>query len=100
MKQFSEFGIEPSERTFTGDKIKMKKVLGHKITVLDYKIKSSKYPELGNGLCLHLQIEFENKKRVTWTSSENMQQMMLKVPKGQLPIQATIVDVDDRYEFQ
>lgn len=99
LKKFSEFGIKPKERTFSGDKIKMKKILDKKIVICDYKIKASVYPEVGNGQCLHLQIEFEDKKRVTWTSSVNMQEMMLKIPKEQLPIETTIIEDNDRYEF-
>lgn len=99
MKQFSELSIKPSERSFTGDRIKMKKILGQKITIHDYKTKKSKYPETGNGLCLYLQIDFENKKRVTWTNSVNLQEMMFKVPKTELPIEATIVEKEERYEF-
>lgn len=100
MKQFNEFAIKPTERSFTGDRIKMKKILGQKIVICDYKTKTSNYPETGNGLCLYLQIEFENKKRVTWTNSVNMQEMIFKVDKKDLPIEATIVEVDERYEIQ
>lgn len=99
LKQFNAFGIKPQERTFVGEKIKMKKVLNKKISIFDYKLKPSIYPLVGNGQCLHLQIEFENKKRVTWTSSVNMQEMMFKVPKDQLPIETTIIEDNERYEF-
>lgn len=99
MKQFSELGIKAKDRSWSGDKIKFKKLFNKKIIILDYKIKPSVYPEKGNGKCLHMQINMENKKYVTWTGSVNLQEMMLEVGKDQLPIEATPIEENDRYEF-
>lgn len=99
MKQFSELGIKPEDKAWAGDRIKFKKLFNRKIAILDYKIKASDYPEKGNGLCLHLQINIDNKKYVTWTGSVNLQEMMIKIGKDQLPIEATPIENQDRYEF-
>lgn len=99
MQQFSELGIKPQDKAWAGDKIKFKKLLNKKIAILDYKIKPSMYPDKGNGLCLHMQINSEGKKYVTWTGSVNLQDMMTKIGQDRLPIEATPVENNDRYEF-
>lgn len=99
MKQFSELGIEQKEQAWAGDHIKFKKLLKEKITILDYRIKPSAYPEKGNGLCLHLHIEMDKKKHVTWTGSVNLQGVMTEIGKAQLPIETTPIENNERYEF-
>ena len=64
MNSFKDFNIKTEEKVFTGDKIKISKILNKPITVHDFKISNSKYPEKGNGECLHLQISVDNEKRI------------------------------------
>jgi len=42
MTNFSDFGIKPTTNKFTGDKIKIHKILDKSIMVHDYKIDDSK----------------------------------------------------------
>jgi hypothetical protein len=67
--------------------------------VIDYRIEDSQY---GNGKkCLYLQIELEGTKRVVFTGSTGLMNMIEKVPKdGGFPFKAVIVEEDERYEFK
>jgi hypothetical protein len=98
MKQFKEFGIKPKQQGFTGDKIKMSKVLNREIVVLDYKIEDSKYGN-GAGKCLYLQIEINDTKHVMFTGSKSLIDMIDQVPKSNFPFRTTIIKENEIPEF-
>ncbi|AIM37413.1 hypothetical protein KO02_12475 [Sphingobacterium sp. ML3W] len=77
MRNFSDFNIQINR--FEGKKIEMDDVIDQDIQILDYKIEPSKYPEKGNGLRLTLQIKFEGKNRIIFTSSVILQEQCIKV---------------------
>ena len=99
MKQFKEFGIKSITKNFTGDKIKIGRILNREIVVLDYKVEQSKYDK-GNGKCLHLQIEVDNSKHVVFTGSSVLMDVIQQVPKSELPFKTTIVRENEHYEFR
>ena len=47
MNVFKDFGITATIKSFTGDKIKMSKILNKPIEVVAYKIDASKYTDKG-----------------------------------------------------
>src|SRR5688572_29551178 len=96
MKQFKDFGIEPTTKGFTGDKIKIDRLLNKPVTVIAHKIEDSKY-EKGNGKCLHLQVQVDGDMRVVFTGSVTLMDMIQKVPE--FPFQTTIVRENERFEF-
>ena len=96
MKKFSEFNLPPVERAFTGDKIKIGRVLNKPITVHGFKIKDSKYNE---GKRLDLQISVAGTKHVLFTGSQVMLEQIQKVPASEFPFEATIVEQDEAYLF-
>lgn len=98
MNSFSQFGITPSSKSFEGDKIKIDRVLNKQIIVDDYKIEASKY-EKGNGKCLYLQIHVDNTKRVLFTGSSSLMEMIERVPKEGFPFTTTIVRENERFQF-
>ncbi len=98
MKSFKEFGIKATSQTLVGDKIKIERVLNRLITVHDFRVVESKYDK-GNGKCLHLQVELDDTKRVIFTGSSVLIDLIQQVPKGEFPFQTTIVKDDGRYEF-
>jgi len=98
MKQFKDFGIKAEVHNFTGDKIKMSKILNREISVLDYRIEDSKYGN-NNSKCLYMQIEIGVTKHVVFTGSTILIQMIQKIPKGEFPFKTTIIKEDDRFEF-
>lgn len=100
MRNFSEFGIKVEQKSFSGDKIKIDRVLNREITVEDYKIEASKFTDKGNGKCLYLQIRIGVIQHVLFTGSVTLMEMIAKVPApAGFPFQTTIIKQDERYEF-
>lgn len=96
---FSDFGIKPQIKGFEGEKIKVDKILNKQITVHDYKIDKSKFEEKGNGKCLHMQVTVDNEKRVVFSGSSFLMDMIEQVPKDKFPFITTIVKDNDRLQF-
>jgi len=91
MKSFNELGIEMPEGNFLGNKIEISDVVNTEIVISDFKIEKSKFPEKGNGLRLVLQIIFEEKDRIIFTSSVILQDMIKRVKKEDFPFKAKII---------
>lgn len=98
MKQFKDFGIKPSLQSLTGDKIKIERILNRTITVTDYRIEDSKYNN-GNAKCLYMQIEVDNTKRVVFSGSKVLIELIEQVPKNEFPFITIIVKENERFEF-
>ena len=99
MKKFNEMGIKQEPKGFTGDKIKINKVLNCEIIIRDYKLADSKF-ENGNGKCLHMQVEWKGTLYVLFTGSVALQSTIQKVAKEDFPFTATIIKDNDRLEFR
>ncbi|HMQ79198.1 MAG TPA: hypothetical protein PKE39_04435 [Ignavibacteria bacterium] len=98
MRTFKDFGIKAEAASFVGDKIKITRILNKEITVYAYKIEDSKFGEDKKRLCL--QIEFDNEKRIVFTGSVVLMNMIKSVPKDDgFPFKTIIIKTDERYEF-
>ena len=97
MKQFKEFGIKPPLNGFTGDKIKIDRLLNREISVYDYRLKDSKFEDKGK--CLHLQISIGATKHVVFTGSSVLIETIKQVPKSEFPFKTTIVKENEHFEF-
>lgn len=97
MKNFKDFGIELTNNGFTGEKIKVKKVLNREIVVHGFKIEKSKFE--GKGNCLYMQIEVDGNKHVLFTGSITLMEQIQKVPQSGFPFTATIVEDNERLKF-
>ena len=95
MKKFKDFGIKVATVGFTGDKIKISKVLNREIKVLDFKLENSKF----DGQRLDIQIEINGTKHLLWTGSKGLIETIKQVPKSEFPFETTIVEQDERYAF-
>jgi hypothetical protein len=95
LKSFKELGIKPMENGLIGDKIDISKVLNTKIEVHKYRIVDSKF----KGKCLHLQILYKDAKRVIFSGSIILMDLLERTPKEEFPFTATIVKENDRFEF-
>jgi len=95
MKNFKDLGIKNESKGFTGDKIKINKVLNREISVHEFKIVDSKY----NGKCLHLQIQIGETRHVVFTGSNNLMEMINQVDKGDFPFKTTIIEENERFYF-
>ncbi len=99
MRKFNEFKITSESKSFTGDKIKISKILNKEIIVYDFKIVTSKYLDKGNGKCMYLQIEMNGVKHVVFTGSVSLADAITQVPEGGLPFSTIIIEDNDRYLF-
>jgi hypothetical protein len=98
MRQFKDLGIKTPERGFTGDKIKMNKVINKSIIVHAYKIEDSKF-EKGNGKCLHMQIEVGGTRHLLFSGSTILMETIKNVPDDAFPFATTIVMENERLQF-
>jgi hypothetical protein len=98
MNDFKDFGIVPESKAFEGDKIKIDRILNKEIVVYGFKIGKSKF-EKGNGDLLTLQIHVDNSKRILFTGSSSLMEMVKKVPEGKFPFNTTIIKENERFIF-
>jgi hypothetical protein len=98
MKNFKDLNITATTPAFTGDKIKIERLLNREIQVMDFKIEKSKY-EKGNGKCLTLQVQINNQKHVVFTGSIALMEVIEQVDKKDLPFSTTIIKENDRFQF-
>lgn len=97
MNQFRSFGIQPETSAFSGDKISIKKILNLPIVVLDYKVGPSSQKQ--GTECLTLQIEKNGEKRIVFTGSKVLINMIQKVQSKNFPFTTTIKQDNEYYEF-
>lgn len=95
MTNFSELGIKPNRQGFTGDQIKIKKVLNKEISIKGFKIVPSKF----SGDCLHLHIELGSIEHVIFTGSIILMDQVKRVPTENFPFKTTIVENNEGFEF-
>lgn len=97
MHNFKDFNIKPRINAFVGEKIAVQKLFNLQIKVLDHKIEPSKQKE-GTEL-LTLQIEKSGEKRIVFTGSTVLIDMIRRVPEDKFPFTTTIKGDNDYYEF-
>lgn len=94
-KPFKQLGIKPKIESFSGDKIKIEKVLNQEIIIHKFKIVPSKF----EGERLDMQIEFKNENRFLWTPAKYLIQTIQLINPEDFPIKTTIVKIDEHLEF-
>ena len=97
MFNFKDLGITPKNTQFKGKKIDMDDIINIEIIVHGFEIKDS--TKKNGTKYLTLQIEKDNTKRVVFTGSKNLMDLISQVSKKQLPFKTTIVKQDKRLEF-
>lgn len=97
MFNFSELNIKNQENTFTGKKIDIDDVLNIEIIVESFKIEDSKKKQ--GTKYLTLQIQSNQIKRVVFTGSKNLMDLVSQVPKDKFPFKTIIKKNDKRLEF-
>ncbi len=100
IKKFSDFNIKAPEKVLTGDRINIKKLFGKKITILWIDLRDSKLEDATSDKCMYFQIIFNNEKRIFWSSSKYLMDAAKEIEqKDGYPVDATINEVDGRYQF-
>jgi hypothetical protein len=97
INNFKDFDIKPKLKAFVGEKIAVQKLFNTPITVFAFKIEPSKKKD-GTQL-LTLQIEKGGEKRIVFTGSTVLIDMINRVPENKFPFITTIKGDNDYYEF-
>ncbi|WP_166964658.1 hypothetical protein [Yeosuana marina] len=97
MNAFKDFNIKPEINSFTGDKIKIDRIINVPITIHDFKIEASTVKEGTKRLTL--QIEKNQTKHIIFTGSKVLQKQIAQVPKDKFPFTATIIKDNEYFEF-
>ena len=98
MQRFSDLNIK-NEDSFSGDKIKIEKILNREITVIKYKTEASNFPKNKSGLCMTLQIEMSGIKYIVFSGSDFLMKQLSQVTEENFPFLATIIKTNEHYEF-
>lgn len=78
----------------------MERILDKQIEVLAFEIQPSKaFPEKGDGNYIKMQIEFNNEKRIVFTSSSVLKDQIQRVPDDKFPFTTVIKKTNDHFEF-
>jgi len=94
MKRFSDFA---DTRQLEGDKIGINDVLNQEVIVHDFRVSESKY-NVGDKFYMTLQVKFDNRKRVIFTSSGVLRNQLEKY-KDELPFIAKIIRINNYYSL-
>jgi len=97
MNTFKQFNITIPNDGFTGDKIKITKLLNREIQVIATKIVNSNFE--GKGKRLDIQIELNGTKHIIFTGSTGLLKQVEQLPTSSYPFTTTIIQNDERYEF-
>lgn len=89
MLSFADFA---DEKPLSGDKMRIKDILGKEIILKAYRITASKYPD-DNTDCLMLQYDLDGEEHITFTSSKVLANQIQKYQEH-LPFKTTLVKVD------
>jgi hypothetical protein len=98
MNLFKNLNIAPPAPAFTGERIKIVRILNKEISVHRFRIVKSKYDK-GHGQRLDLQIEVNGIKYITWCASITLMDQIKQVPIESFPFKTIIVQENERYEF-
>jgi len=99
MKKFSDLNVPTPEGSFTGEKIKINKILNREIAVLASRVTESKFKKNKSGKVLMLQIEINDEKRVLFTGSDVLINQILHVTETDYPFKTTIIKENEHYQF-
>lgn len=97
MKKFKDFNIKSKNDNFSGEKIKINKILDKEIIIENYKINASKI-RIGTEY-LSIKIKFLEEDRVLFSGSKNLIEMIKQVNEKDFLFLATIIKQGERLEF-
>lgn len=98
MKAFNELGVKLTRR-FQGDRIKIEKIEGDEVIVVDFEIRKSKLKKEndptwaeGENECLYLQLKVNDHDRVMWGNYKFLIDQVKQIDKENLPFKAKIIN--------
>jgi hypothetical protein len=97
MKRFKDFNIKSKNDNFSGEKVKINKILDKEIIIENFKINPSKI-RIGTEFLI-IKIIFLEEERIIISGSKNLIQMIQEVKKEDFPFLATITKKGEMLEF-
>jgi hypothetical protein len=97
MISFQELNIKPERLLFTGEKIKIEKIINREIQVHAHRLGDSTVYQ--GEKYLALQIEFGGEKRVVFTRSKVLMEQISRVRAESFPFKTTIKKEHEWLEF-
>jgi len=95
MKKFGDFA---KENILDGEKLRIDDILNEEIEIINYSVKTSKYPKNNSGKYLTLQLRRENRRYVVFTGSDVLIEQMEKYG-NELPFLSTIRKINRYYSL-
>lgn len=99
MNKFSDLNIETRKDYFSGDKIKILKILNKEIIVHNYKLNDSRFKNSNSDKCLYIQIEKDGERFVLFTGSKILADAIKQVQKESFPFTTTITKEGEAFQF-
>jgi hypothetical protein len=100
MNRFSDFNIDTGSDIFDGKKINFSDLFNIPIIVKAYKIEKSKYTGKNkSNNRLTLAIVYNNENRIAFTGSDNLMEIIKKVPEDKFPFETVIKKNDKKFTF-
>jgi hypothetical protein len=99
MKSFKELGLKTNEKKFIGKKIEPDSFLNETIIVHYYKSELSKFPKPNHPYVMTIQITIDNEKRVIFTGSKSLYDVIVQATETDFPFRAKIIRVKETKEF-
>ena len=98
MKAFSDLGVKLTRR-FQGDRIKIEKIEGDEVVILDYEVRKSKLKKENapshsdvEAECLYVHLKLNGTERVLWGNYKFLLDQFRQIDKEHLPFTAKIVN--------
>jgi hypothetical protein len=100
MNRFADFNIQCEQGLFEGKKINFADLFNVPIVVRDFKIEESKFEGKNkSNKRLQLSIVFNKENCIAFSGSDNLMEMIKKVPKKCFPFETIIRKKEKRFEF-
>ena len=96
MNRFSDFNISINSLPFSGEKIKISKILNREVQVNAFKIDKSKYE---NKQLVIISIMHDGENRIIFSSSKTLMMQLESVPIESFPFLATIIKEGELYKL-
>jgi len=100
MKRFSDFNIIAPVGAFEGKKISIEDIFNIPVIINTYRIEDSKFTGKNkSNNRLQLSIELNGEKRIAFTGSDTLMEMIKQVPQDEFPFETIIKRREKRFEF-
>lgn len=97
IKEFGDFKLVVKKKIFNGPKISTNDLHDKVMIVVDYEVGPSK--KVAGTLCTTIQIIFEEKNRVIFTSSMFLREDLEQLDENCFPFRAKMVKINDHLKF-